>query len=180
MRFPNWFPSLRSWFNTVAVIFLMIGISYLLMYLLVIVLNLLRFAPWLSGTFIFLYFLFPVVAIAFLHHWLHRFLDAFFPESKLPGDEGNVGFFPDIISWWEGIYGWCVNIFSSLFVSYFLGIFAFSPYSSNLLSILNKNLSQYSFSLPQVRFLILQMIIAAYLYQLEYLAKKRLVAASRM
>ena len=179
MRLPAWIPNFRSWFNGVALILLMIGISYLIVYALVIIKILLGLAPWLQGTLVFLIFLFPIIAIALLHHWFHSFLDRFFPESRIPEDEAPSGFFPRLASWWEGVYGWSVDIFSTFFTYYFLGIFGLSPYSSNLLSILNQDLSQCTFSLPSVRFTILQMIVAAYLYQLEYLVKERLVAAGK-
>ncbi len=42
-----------------------------------------------------------------------------------------------------------------------------------------QNLSTSDFSLPSARFTILQMIVVAYLYQLEFLVRQRLVATSR-
>ena len=119
------------------------------------------------------------VAIAFLHHWFHTFLDIFFPESRIPEDEAEAGWFPSIISWWEGIYGWSVNVLSGLSVFFVLAALSLSDYSSNLLSILSEMMSKDNFYLPSVRFTVLQMIFAACLYQLEYLVQQRLIAASR-
>ncbi|MEM9923760.1 MAG: hypothetical protein AAF915_08435 [Cyanobacteria bacterium P01_D01_bin.50] len=179
MRLPYWLPNFRSWFNAVALTLLMIGITYAMDYFLKNIGDLLNLAPWLSGAIVFLLFLFPIVAIAFLHNWLHTFLDMFFPESRIPEDQVQTGWFPSLVSWWEGIYGWTVNVLSSLFTFYLLGVFFISPYSSTLLTILDENLSRCNFSLPSVRFTILQIIVAAYLYQLEYLVKQRFFAAAR-
>ena len=48
-----------------------------------------------------------------------------------------------------------------------------------MLSILSEMMSKDSFYLPSLRFTVLQMIVAACLYQLEYLVQQRLVAAAR-
>jgi len=179
MRFPYWLPNVRSWFNGVALILLMIGIGYLRDYAVDIIRMLMDSAPWLIGAFLFLLFAFPIVTIAFLHHWLHTFLDVFFPDSRFPEEELQAGWFPSIFSWWEAVFGWTSYVLASVFVLFFLGIF--SSYSNllHLLSIWSQNLSTYDFSLPSARFTILQIIVAACLYQLEYLVKQRLVATNR-
>ncbi|MGB6299858.1 MAG: hypothetical protein WBF90_27310 [Rivularia sp. (in: cyanobacteria)] len=180
MRFPYWLPNVRSWFNGVALILLMIGIGYLMDYAIDIIRILMDSAPWLIGAFLFSLFAFPIVSIAFLHHWLHTFLDVFFPDSRFPEDELRAGWFPSIFSWWEGVFGWASYVLASVFVLFFLGIF--STYSCNLFSLFStwsQNLSTYDFSLPSARFTILQMIVAAYLYQLEFLVRQRLIATSR-
>ncbi|MCJ8282775.1 MAG: hypothetical protein MJK14_23935 [Rivularia sp. ALOHA_DT_140] len=179
MRLPYWLPNVRSWFNAVALILLMIGIGYLMDYAADIISILVNKAPWLLGTFLFLLFAFPIITIAFLHHWLHTFLDVFFPDSRFPEDELQAGWFPSIFSWWEAVFGWTSYVLASVFVLFFLGIF--SSYSNlfHLLSVWGQNLSTYDFSLPSARFTILQIIVAACLYQLEYLVRQRLVATSR-
>ena len=110
MRLPYWLPNFRSWFNAIALTLLMIGITYLMNYFLKAIQDLLNLAPWLSGAIVFLLFLFPIVTIAFLHNWFHTFLDVFFPQSRFPEDEAQGGFFPSLFSWWEGVYGWAVNV----------------------------------------------------------------------
>ncbi|AFY58720.1 hypothetical protein Riv7116_6379 [Rivularia sp. PCC 7116] len=179
MRLPYWLPNVRSWFNAVALILLMIGIDYLMDYAVDIIKILMDSAPWLIGAFLFLLFAFPIVTIAFLHNWLHTFLDVFFPESRFPEDELRAGWFPSIFSWWEAVFGWGSYVLSSVFVLFFLGIFTTHSNSLNLLSILSQDLSSYSFSLPSARFTILQIIVAAYLYQLEFLVRQRLLATAR-
>ena len=179
MRLPYWLPNIRSWVNAVALILLMVGISYLMQYALIIILFFLGLVPWLKGAFVFLLFLFPIATVALLHHWFNRFLDNYFPESRIPEEQATVGFFPSLFSWWEGVFGWSIDLFSTYFAFYLLGVFGISPYSSNLLSILNENWCQYTYSLPSVRFTILQIIVAAYLYQLEFLVRQRLIAANR-
>ncbi len=179
MRLPYWLPNIRSWFNGVALILLMIGIGYLMDYA-VDIINILRnAAPWLIGAFMFLLFAFPIITIAFLHHWLHTFLDVFFPESRFPEDELQAGWFPSIFSWWEAVFGWANYVLASVFALFFLGIFNTCSYSLNLSSILSQSLSIYNFSLPSARVTLLQIICAAYLYQLEFLVRQRLLAVAR-
>lgn len=180
MRLPYWLPNLRSCVNAVALILLMIGITNLIAHSLDKIVELIHALPWLSGIIVLSIFLFPMVAIAFLHHWFHTFLDIFFPESRIPEDGVQAGWFPNIISWWEGIYGWSVNVLSGLFVFFVLSALTFSDYSSHMLSLLGEMMSKNNdFYLPSVRFTVLQMIVAACLYQLEYLVQQRLVAAAR-
>jgi len=179
MRLPYWLPNVRSWFNAVALILLMIGIGYLTDYVGDIIRFLVDSAPWLIGAFLFLLFAFPIVSIAFLHHWLHTFLDVFFPASRFPEDELQAGWFPSIFSWWEAIFGWTSYVLASVSVLFFLGIFTTYSNLFNLLYIWGQSLSTSGFSLPSARFTILQIIVAAYLYQLEFLVRQRLVAANR-
>lgn len=179
MRFPYWLPNVRSWFNGVALILLMIGIGYLRNYAIDIIRMLMDSAPWLIGAFLFLLFAFPIITIAFLHHWLHTFLDVFFPDSRFPEDELHAGWFPSLFSWWEAVFGWASYVLASVFVVFFLGIFQSYCNSFHLFSSVSQNLFNSIFSLPSARFTILQIIVVAYLYQLEYLVRQRLVAASR-
>ncbi|MEL7245543.1 MAG: hypothetical protein AAGM40_24895 [Cyanobacteria bacterium J06573_2] len=179
MRLPYWLPNLRSCVNAVALILLMIGIGNLITRSLDKIIELIHAVPWLSGIIVLLIFLFPIVAITFLHHWFHTFLDIFFPQSRIPGDEAQAGWFPSIISWWEGIYGWSVNVLSGLLVFFILSALSFSDYSSHMLSILGEMMSKDNSFLPSLRFTVLQMIVAACLYQLEYLVQQHLVAAAR-
>ena len=179
MRLPYWLPNVRSWFNAVALIFLMIGIGYLMDYAGDIISILINKAPWLIGTFLFLLFAFPIVTIAFLHHWLHTFLDVFFPASRFPEDELQAGWFPSIFSWWEAIFGWTSYVLASVSVLFFLGIFTSYSNLFQLVYVWGQNFSTSGFSLPSARFTIFQIIVAAYLYQLEFLVKQRLVTANR-
>ena len=56
----------------------------------------------------------PIVVISFSHHYLHLFLDRFFPDLRLPEMEKVTVFFPSIMSWWEGFYGLLVIIVALL------------------------------------------------------------------
>lgn len=179
MRLPYWLPNVRSWFNAVALIFLMIGIGYLTDYAGDIIRLLIDKAPWLLGTFLFSLFAFPIVTIAFLHHWLHTFLDVFFPASRFPEDELQAGWFPSIFSWWEAVFGWTSYVLASVFVLFFLGIFTIHSGFLSLLYTWSQSLSTSGFSLPSARFTILQIIVAAYLYQLEFLVRQRLITTNR-
>jgi hypothetical protein len=155
---------------------------------LLIIWNFLReAAPWLLYILLYvgvlLISIFPILLISFLHHWLHQFLDNFFPESKIPGEDEVKGLFPNLFSWWQGVYGWLVINLSITIAIYILGIFlpstqllsAQAP-SVDILTAKVYNAFAAGFSIPK---LIIQIIVAAYLYQLEFLIQQRLIAAGR-
>ncbi len=176
---PSWIPTPRFWVNAIALILLMIGFQYAIVYLWVIISILAHLLPQpifvkLAYLFSLLAQLFPIVLLAFVHHWLHRFLDSFFPESRLPETELATGVFPSFISWWSGLYGWVVNILSSVIA--FGLIMLFSP-SPDLLSVftLFKTQGQSLLIVPTL----IRVLIAAYLYQFQYLVHQRLIAAGR-
>ncbi|MBD2520288.1 hypothetical protein H6G93_36185 [Nostoc sp. FACHB-973] len=178
-NWPSWIPTPRFWVNAIALILLLIGLQYAIAYLGIIIFMLIHFLPRLI--FVKLMYLFslvaqlcPIVVVAFVHHWLHRFLDSFFPESRVPETESAPGVFPSLISWWEGLYGWSVNIFSTLIAFGLLGLFFPSPDLFNLLTLFKGEVPH----MPTIS-TIIQVIIAAYLYQFEYLVHQHLIAAAR-
>ena len=73
MRLPYWLPNLRSCVNSIALILLMLGISNLIAHSLDKIIELIHAAPGLSGIIVLSIFLFPMVAIAFLHHCVSYF-----------------------------------------------------------------------------------------------------------
>ncbi|MEH1844787.1 MAG: hypothetical protein V7L25_07215 [Nostoc sp.] len=178
-NWPSWIPTPRFWVNAIALILLMIGLQYAIAYFWSIISILINFLPQsISVKFLYLLTLLaqllPIVVVALVHHWLHRFLDSFFPESQLPQTEPTTGVFPGLISWWEGLYGWLVNILSLIIAFGIIMLFLPSPDLLNLFSL---------FKIQAQPLLIVQtiirVIIAAYLYQFEYLVHQRLIAAGR-
>lgn len=195
LSLPTWIPAPRNWVNSIALFVLLAGFDYVSSHLyshlwpfLLIIWNFLReAAPGLL--YILLYIgvllisIFPILLISFLHHWLHQFLDSFFPESKIPGEDEAKGLFPNLFSWWQGVYGWLVINFSTMIAIYLLGIFLPSAQllNSQIPSVDTLTAKVYdvfasSISIPK---LIIQIIVAAYLYQLEYLIQQKLIAAGR-
>ncbi len=191
----QWFPSWRSGFNAIALVSLMTGLQLAMIPLLLFlgwVQRWLPLPPPLWSLLGLIFFVFPIVAIAFLHHWLHRWLDKTFPDTRLPDDPlDNFGVVPGLVSWWEGFYGWAISRFAYTFCLYLLILF--KPASGwTRVSIAQFGLSQ--FGIPQVSallswsdlitpeailLLVLQMAVVAFLYQFEYQMRLHLMAAGR-
>ncbi len=178
-NWPSWIPTPRFWVNAIALILLIIGLQHAIAYLGMIIFMLINLLPRLI--FIKLIYLFslvaqlsPIILVAFVHHWLHRFLDNFFPESRVTEIESAPGVFPSLLSWWEGLYGWSVNILSAVIAFGILGLFSPSPDLFNLLTLF-KNEAPPLLTISNL----IQVIIAAYLYQFEYLVHQHLIAAAR-
>lgn len=86
---------------------------------------------------------------------------------------GTDGFFPGLMSWWEGLYGWMVLTLSVLASNAILvivlpmpeiiyNIYQFWAQTENLLTLST----------------LLQAIAAAYLYQFEYFVRQHLLSVS--
>jgi hypothetical protein len=131
---------------------------------------LISFAPKL-GVWVFIFAsLSPILLIAFVHHWLHQFMDTYYPNTQSPEMSGTQGFFPGLMSWWEGLYGWLVISLAGLLSSIILVIFLPPP---NVLSDLRYFWTQ-TVNLFSVSTL-LRLVISAYLYQFEYLVRQHLM-----
>lgn len=192
---PAWIPAPRTWVNALALFALLTGFDYMVSYLyhhlwpfLLIIWNFLReVAPWLLYTLVYtgvlLISIFPIFLISFLHHWLHQVLDNFFPESKIPGEDEVKGLFPNLFSWWQGVFGWLVINLSTTIAINILAIFLPSTQllsaqvpSVDIITVKVYNVFAAGISIPK---LIIQIIVAAYLYQLEYLIQQKLITAGR-
>ncbi len=174
---PVWIPYPRCWVNAIALILLMIGLQYALIPLWDILLLIIKY--WYNVLYLF-YLLSIVITIStvtFLHHWLHRFLDSFFPETRIPATDGEPGFFPNLFSWWQGLYGFLVNNLSTSIVICLIGIFLPKPDIPDAFNLLA--LTKFEIDTLTIIQIILQVIVAAYLYQIEYLVHQRLMAAGR-
>lgn len=171
----SWIPSLRCWINAIALILLLWGLQHIIVYIWIILAVIFRFAPQLLYLFGLLAQLSPIIVVAFLHHWLHQILDAYFPESQLPEMHGEMGPFPSIFSWWEGLYGWLIFTLSIVIVFYIERLFF--PHSG-FLNLLAFSSTQ-SFPPLSIPRFISQFIIGAYLYHFESLVHQRLRTAYR-
>lgn len=135
---------------------------------------LLRHFPQLWLSLALLCTLLPILGIAFAHHWLNLFLDRFFPDPQASAMNTTEGFFPGLMSWWEGLYGWLV-IFVSTILTLAI-IFAFHTNSSQY-TLLYRIQALAVWDDPKHLFsgpVIVRTIIAAMLYQVEHLFRYHL------
>lgn len=177
---PNWIPTPRAWLNGFALVLLMTALQYGISYLWLLLSFLFPFLPDLPKLLVPLSVFFqvlPIFLIAFLHHWLHRALDQLFPESRIPGTEEIQGFFPSLMSWWEGLFGWLVNSLSSLIAFSLIWFLVPFPATINFGAIAaNSDVLPF---LRQPLFVFAQFIAATYLYQFEYLVHRHLMMTGR-
>jgi uncharacterized membrane protein len=92
---PSWVPNIRSWVNAIAIIVLVMGLQRVLIYLWMLLFYLAPRFHWFANLFGLFALLSPIVAIAFLHHWLHKFLDNTFPNSTVSINDEGSGIFED-------------------------------------------------------------------------------------
>jgi hypothetical protein len=176
---PAWIPIPRSWFNALGLILLMAGIQWATSYLWVIIRPIIGL-PRIGLLVYFLLFIAgPIVLIAFIHHWLHRILDEFFPDSRIPDTEALQGTFPTLLSWWQGLYGWVVNYLSVIVWTLLLVIvfpipFGFSSVSSMLLLAAPVN----PINPWYIAEFVVKVIAAAFFYQFEYSVQRHILAAA--
>ena len=58
--------------------------------------------------------LLPIPIVAFAHHYLYFLLDRFYPDLD-PTERGRVtGYFPGVVSWWNGLFALLVVIMAML------------------------------------------------------------------
>ncbi len=115
----------------------------------------------------------PIGLVAIAHHTLHSILNQYFPESKAPESEQVKGFFPGLMSWWEGLYSWLVILLASIItVPLAIAILQPDQLSSFWLWLLNTR----PFFSPVS---ILWLLIAAYLYHFEGLVRNHLMTLRR-
>lgn len=174
-HWPVWFPYPSSWLKA----------SILALFLRVIIFVIkntgqvgLRIAylansPELFVIFLVLATLSPILVITFTHHLVHLFLSRFLPEFQAPEIGKTQGFSPIIISYWEGLYGWlviaistlvaimCTTIALPLFnLSYENPVELYTKFEQNVILI---------FGCTWIS-------IGAFVYQIEFLFKRRLLS----
>jgi hypothetical protein len=177
-QLPSLIPGARAWVNAVGLILLLLAWQYILTSLyehIVYLINWRHVPPKVWYVLFLLAFLSPIAVVAFSHHWLHRVLDNWFPESKLPDTETVAGSFPGIMSWWQGLFGWLVKLISSAIAYTSLALFL----SDNALAYYFLKFFTDGWTAWRVIPIVIQIIIAACLYQFEYVVNQRLIIAAR-
>ncbi len=177
-QLPSLIPGLRAWVNGLALIFLLLVWQYILTSLyehVVLIINWSRLPAKFWYVTLLLALLSPIAVIAFAHHWLHRLLDNFFPESKLPDTETVPGTFPGVMSWWQGFFGWSVKTISAAIAYSILALFlSEDAIFYYFLRFFTNRVTGW-----QIIPIVIQIIIAACLYQFEYVVYQRLITAAR-
>lgn len=175
-NWPNWIPNPSAWMSALVVILLAFGIQAMQPILSILINWLINIAPKLGIVAWIIIFLSPIILVAFVHHFLHLALDRFFPDTQSPEMEHVQGFFPSLMSWWEGLYSWLVIYLALLISSLIQSVITpnFDPFSPiDWWEIIFKGL----FTVTNL----IRLIVAAYLYQFESLVRQHLmsVGASR-
>lgn len=175
-HWPVWFPYPTSWLKALIlalflrVIIFIIDSTSKVGYRIAYFVNSLE----LFVMFTILLFLSPIIIISFTHHCLHLLLSRFIPEIQAPEIGKTQGFFPGIMSWWEGLYAWVVIVISTLIAIFLSTIFLpfFNiTYTQSLeyyINFHNKIVIIFGF---------FYIFAAALIYQIEYLVRQRIISA---
>lgn len=173
---PLWFPFPSSWLKAlVLTLFLSViifvlnnpgKIGYRIAYFVQ--------SPELFAIFTILLLLSPIPIISFTHHCLHLLISRFISEIQSPEIGRTQGLLPGIMSWWEGLYAWLVIAISTLIAALF---------STILLPLFNLSYARSIEYYTQIQnniiviFGLFQISGMALTYQIEYLAKRRIISA---
>ncbi|HEY9848319.1 MAG TPA: hypothetical protein V6D28_02585 [Leptolyngbyaceae cyanobacterium] len=112
----------------------------------------------------------PIIIIAFIHHFLYLFLAKFFPSLRSPETEQTSGFFPSLLSVWEGLYGWLVIVISSLLTVAVLALFY---------PLFGSQYQNWFYNWKGQLYgpgMLVWTVISAYLYQFEHIVQQRMIA----
>jgi hypothetical protein len=169
---PAWIPNMNAWMSAVILVILAKLLTYAF-HILYLVLHLILPLPTQTILIILsIALLSPIPTIAFVHHWLHFFLDRFFPNAQSPEIDRVKGFFPGLISWWEGFFGWQALTIAML-ISSSLIVFLL-PVSSSLYTSWDWwwQVLKPFFTIATL----IQFIVIASLYQFEYVVRNYLIS----
>ena len=120
----------------------------------------------------------PIVIIAFADYFFNLLCDRYFPDFRSSQMEKVTGFFPSLISWWEGCYGLLVIMAALLCSDIFLS--SFEPASTNRLYFWYYT-AVMLFSQPiysPIARLFVWIVVAAYLYHFEFIVRKHLISVN--
>ncbi|PZD70741.1 hypothetical protein C1752_09717 [Acaryochloris thomasi RCC1774] len=170
----TWIPYPGAWLSAVLLLLLTGAIAYGGQVFLQMGYPLIQFSPNVGILFGLLALLMPIFVVAIAHHTLHLFLDHFFPDSQTSAQKKVQGFFPNLMSWWEGLYGWQVIVLSTLITAGLISGFTTPDVSyANLYSLLSAwDKTRYIFTFPTL----IWIVISAYLYQFEHLVHRHLMS----
>jgi hypothetical protein len=177
-QLPTLIPGARAWVNAIGLVLLILAWQYVLGQIYQHILSIIdwrRINPKIWYILLLMALLSPIVVVAFAHHWVHKLLDSFFPESKLPDTEIVPGTFPGIMSWWQGLFGWVVEMISSAIAFICLAIFL----ADQDLLYFFVNFFRQGLNVQRVTITVFEIIIAAFLYQFEFAVNQRLIIAAR-
>lgn len=170
-NWPTWIPNLNAWMSAILLILLVRGIAVVIKIMAQYGYSLLEISPKLRIFFYFLALLSPILVIAVAHHLLHQFLEWYAPSHQSRGMGRAEGVFPTLMSWWEGFYGW-MAIALAIVVSFMIEILSSRSYNSLYELLAWWDELKDLFTLPTLY----RVVIAAYLYQFEYLVRNHLMA----
>ena len=171
---PSWIPNFNAWMSAILLLLLVRGMKYMLRS--IIEHTDYRFLKMLSlnshAVLYLLIILSPIAVIAIAHHLLHICLDLFFPDTQTPEMSGRKEiWFPGLMSWWEGLYGWMAIILTAI-VSTIVGVIIFSPhYYLSEMADWWRGMKNFFNPLMFIR-----LVCVAYLYQFEQLVRQHLMA----
>lgn len=172
---PSWIPCPGAWMRAILLTVLMGAIAISIKPISQPFSQFLaQHLPHLQLYFALLSALLPIFLIAIAHHGVHLFLDRFFPDSQASDMDRTEGFFPGLLSWWEGLYGWLVIVISTILTLAIIVAFHTNSsgyallYQIQALAIWDD--PKHLFSGP----VIVRTIFAAGLYQFEHLVRCRL------
>ncbi len=174
-HWPLWFPYPSSWLKALIlalflrVIIFIIDSTSRVGYRIAYFVNSLE----LFVMFTILLILSPIIIISFTHHCLHLLLSRFISEIQAPEIGKTQGFFPGIMSWWEGLYAWLVIVISTLIAIFFCTIFL--P-SSNITYTQSLEYYRNFHNKIIVTFGLFYISAAALVYQIEYLVRQRIIS----
>ncbi|NES20076.1 MAG: hypothetical protein F6K41_14375 [Symploca sp. SIO3E6] len=170
-KLPSWIPNPNAWMSAILLLLLIRGISAVINIIFQMGESLMEISPKIRIVLYFCALLSPILVIAVVHHWLHIFLDRFFPNTRSPEIETPQGFFPGLMSWWEGFYGWGA-IALALLISTTVTII-FLPSFNSLSQLLDwwDEVKSF-FTVP----MLISLVTIAYLYQLEHLVRQHLIS----
>ncbi|WP_445634955.1 hypothetical protein NSTC745_06844 [Nostoc sp. DSM 114161] len=176
IHWPLWFPYPSSWLKALIlalflrVIIFIIDSTSKVGYRIAYFVNSLE----LFVMFTILLILSPIIIISFTHHCLHLLLSRFIPEIQAPEIGKTQGFFPGLMSWWEGLYAWLVIGISTLIAIFFCTIFL--P-SDNITYTQSLEYYRIFHNKIIVTFGFFYIFAAALVYQIEYLVRQRIICA---
>ncbi len=175
----TWLPYPRSWVNAIAIFAIFFGLKFAISPLIEVMKWIAPFWPNIWSIFYLIVLISPIIVIAFVHHWFHRALDQFVPDTRVVEVDGKPGVFPNLFSWWQGIYGLFVGSFSYLIALAILAlIFSFSNVAANITAQIARP-NPIPLNPIQIGQFVVQVISAAYLYHIEFLVQQELLASSR-
>lgn len=175
----SWLPAPRSWVNAIALLLIFFCLQYALEPLIMLLQWIAPFWPNVWSLLYLLVLIGPVLIITFLHHWFHKTLDQFVPDTRVVEIDGQSTAFPNIFSWWQGLYGLFVSTFAYILSLAIISlVFSFGDITTIIKTQL-ANPAPIIISPIVIGQFILRLIISAYLYHVEFSVQQQLIASNR-